>query len=433
MNQSIIETLLEERIGLYAEAIGHETIEKSIRRRMEHLGIPLIEDYYRYLLTSYDEWEELIESIVVPETWFFRNVESFAFLGRYVVTEWLLKNRHRVMRILSIPCSTGEEPYSIAITLLDAGLTPGRFHIDAVDISKKAIEKAKAGIYGRESFRRMNPVLVKRYFLGTEDKYELHGFVKESVDFIRGNVLENSVFDENKSYDVIFCRNLLIYFSSSARQKTVRMIEKMLTVAGLLFVGHVERPLINRPSFEWIREPSVFASRKLNNVSPPPSLPPKWMPVERDKEKREPPRKKSVERPIILPSSEPDAEVMIPPVEETPVSKNDDAGADNDTTLEKAQHLADQGELFEALQKCEKIISEDSLNIHAYFLMGVICHALGDNTHAEEYFNKAIYLNPNHYEALSYLAIIEEQQGNRDKAARLRSRAQRIGNREDGN
>ncbi len=99
--------------------------------------------------------------------------------------------------------------------------------------------------------------------------------------------------------------------------------------------------------------------------------------------------------------------------------------------LDSAQKLADQGDLHEALKICEKCLTENSFHIQANFLMGLICHALDDEERAEEYFNKAVYLDPNHYEALNHLAFIMEHRGEKNRAVYMRQRAQRILQREE--
>lgn len=138
MPQSVIESLLKQKIGLDANSIGSSTIARAIYQRMADCRISTMAGYLGLLQESPQEWEAFVESVVIPETWFFRERESFNFLKDYVLSEWLANNSNRILQILSVPCSTGEEPYSIAIALLEAGLTAANFRIDAIDISKKA-------------------------------------------------------------------------------------------------------------------------------------------------------------------------------------------------------------------------------------------------------------------------------------------------------
>ena len=135
MAQEAIEALLRQKIGLDANSIGSRTIARAVEQRQIACGLPDRAAYLRHLQTVARELEELIETVVVPETWFFRDTEPFVYLNQYVRSEWLKAN-FSILRVLSVPCSTGEEPYSIAMTLLDSGLNPTQFCIDAVDVHK---------------------------------------------------------------------------------------------------------------------------------------------------------------------------------------------------------------------------------------------------------------------------------------------------------
>src|SRR2546421_6202395 len=117
----LIEVLLREAIGLDAASIGSGLIDRTVRLRMKNLGLKQVEEYRKALAASRAEWNELIEAIVVTETWFFRDREPFAALVRLVRDEWLPAHPTAPLRLLSLPCSSGEEPYSLAMALLAAG------------------------------------------------------------------------------------------------------------------------------------------------------------------------------------------------------------------------------------------------------------------------------------------------------------------------
>ena len=134
-----IEDLLRKTIGLKITSIGKANLERSIQRRMKSLAIDDKDAYIKKLKASSLELKELIEEVVVPETWFFRDSEPFKAMIQYLITRWAPKHAHDPFKILSIPCSTGEEPYSLAISLLSAGWPPEKFSIHAVDISHRSI------------------------------------------------------------------------------------------------------------------------------------------------------------------------------------------------------------------------------------------------------------------------------------------------------
>ena len=118
----------------------------------------------RLARTDSPRQRQLIETVIVPETWFFRDREAYVALVKVVLEEWLPAHGDGPLRLLSAPCSTGEEPYSMAMALFDAGLPANRFHIDALDISARSLARARRAFYGRNSFRGTNLSFRGRYF-----------------------------------------------------------------------------------------------------------------------------------------------------------------------------------------------------------------------------------------------------------------------------
>src|SRR2546430_7669954 len=134
-----IERLLRDTIGLDAATIGSTLIERTVRLRMKHHGLQTTERYEQLVESSDAEWDQLLETVVVTETWFFRDRGPFTALGQLVREQWLPAHPTAPLRLLSVPCASGEEPYSLVMALLDAGVPPGRFQIDAADISTRAL------------------------------------------------------------------------------------------------------------------------------------------------------------------------------------------------------------------------------------------------------------------------------------------------------
>lgn len=425
MSLATIERLLEERIGLSAEMVGAETIAAIIRRRMEECHIRKTADYVAYLTTAPKEWDDLIEAVVVPETWFFRNDESFTFLGQYLKTEWLPKNKNLPLRVLSVPCSTGEEPYSIAMTVTEAGVAPDRFSIEAVDISRKALAKAQQGVYGPESFRRQDALAFReRYFKLAADGYRLAETIRTAVRFSWGNLLDDQFGAEAKPYHVIFCRNLLIYLGTAAKNKVIQVFERLLADTGLLFVGHAERGLFQAADLVSVAMPGVFAYHRIGRGDdrqlcqqnrPPPRF-----------ERRSQPRNEVKAAPApAAPAEVPAKAVVLNPA--LPVVIEHRRPPDEILkTLDVARALADQGDLQKALAQCEKILAQNAAHVEANFLRGLIYQALNDHARAEESFGKTVYLDPNHHEALYYLALLAEDRKDHDLTERLWQRIRRI-------
>ena len=134
---------LKERIGLDVTSVGTAIIERAVRQRISAVPGRTADEYWQALQHSAPEQQALIEAVIVPETWFFRYPESFATLARLAVKRLAEIKHLRALRILSLPCSTGEEPYSIAMALLDAGLAPHQFKVDGLDVSPLSVARAK--------------------------------------------------------------------------------------------------------------------------------------------------------------------------------------------------------------------------------------------------------------------------------------------------
>jgi chemotaxis protein methyltransferase WspC len=255
--------LLRDVIGLDAASVGVSTIERAVRERLVASRMEAL-DYLQHLRRSGTEMQELVETVVVPETWFFRDREAFGFLARTAQDEWLRATPDGVVRILSLPCSTGEEPYSIAMALLDAGMPAEQFQIDAVDISARALATAERGIYGRNAFRGADVAFRERYFTDTPAGARLSEVVRRQVRFQRGNLFSPAALPETAIYDAVFCRNLLIYFDRETQDRCVRLLERPLTADGLLFVGPSEAALMLAHSFVSARVALAFAFRKVH-------------------------------------------------------------------------------------------------------------------------------------------------------------------------
>src|SRR5580765_3719453 len=172
-----IEQLLTERTGLDCSVIGPTMIERIVRRRMKLAGVDNIEDYQALVLRSGREYSNLLEEVVVKETWFFRDAAAFNNVARVAVEEWLPRHPTGKLRVLSLPCSSGEEPFSIVIALLDKGMPPDRFHVDAIDISSRALARARGCVYGRNAFRGKELGFKHRYFRTVGDEFELNSEV----------------------------------------------------------------------------------------------------------------------------------------------------------------------------------------------------------------------------------------------------------------
>lgn len=187
--------------------------------------------------------EDLIDQITTKETSFFRDSMPFEALRRVIFPELLERRRHgdqaRPLMIWSAACSTGQEVYSIAMILQEMGVSPSEYRILGTDISRRAIEASKAGIYSKfEVDRGMSPELLKRFFIPVADRWQARDLLKESITFQRLNLCQSFVLPD--SFDLIICRNVAIYFSEEEREKLFHKINRQLYSHGYLLIGATE-------------------------------------------------------------------------------------------------------------------------------------------------------------------------------------------------
>ncbi len=413
------EDLLKRVLGLNPEAIGQDTIKRGVSKRMEALGLSNLEDYTKILFSSSSELQNLIETVIVPETWFFRDKEPFLALIKYARC-WKADGQIKgPIRILSIPCSTGEEPYSIAISFLEDGWSEKEFLIVGVDISKAALKQARTARYREASFREKELVFLKKYFQPEQDVYVLKPEIKKLVRFVHGNILDHSFVSGLGRYHVIFCRNLLIYLDEWAKDKALAAIEDLLCPDGILFVGHAETGRIPLDRFEALPHPKAFAfmrkrssgdesHRKTTKIQVPslcicssgPSLP-----IGRVCQCI----KRSLGRTTRVCRSS--ASVPQPP---------------KVLELESIKQMADRGELDRAREYLDNYLRIQGPCPEAYFLLGVVLEAKGELQPAQKALQKAVYLEPDHYEALLLLGLVSERQGDDQKARAYMKRATRV-------
>ena len=393
--EAAIAKLVREASGLDTSAVGPEDFGHALRSNMRRAGVEEPERYLDLVRGSPEELERLIEELAVPETWFFRDAEPFAFLARHVREVWLAGHPGAVLRVLSAPCSTGEEPYSIAIALLEAGLASGRFRIDAADVSRARLEIARAALFGRNSFRERTDPLRHGYFSSEGDRFRLRDDVAACVDFRQANLRSPAFLDGEPPYDVVFCRNLLIYLVPEARQQMLSHLGRLLAPDGVLVTGHAEVVFFLQNGYAPVPHPRAFACRKLSpaveGTQAIPAARPRPAPV---------PRRRAAVPHGIMPR--------------------------DPSYLALAQRLADQGSLDEAAALCDRLLREGGESAEACFLLGVIHEASNRLGAAEECFRRTLYLEPDHEESLLHMSLLLERKGETDRAGAFKARLRRL-------
>jgi chemotaxis protein methyltransferase WspC len=404
-----IEALLQQVMGLNAETIGSSSVARAVQGRMTACGVVDAYAYYELVTASPRELQELIESVIVPETWFFRDPEAFVELKRIACEEWQPNRTGDVVKILSLACATGEEPYSIAMALLDAGLSSDRFRIDAIDISERSLDHARRGVYGTNSFRGDDLAFRGRYFQRIADGHRVHDAVREPVRFQYGNVHAEDFLVDALPYDAVFCRNLLIYFDQPTQTSAIAVLQRLLKDTGVLFVGPAETVSLLNRDFVSAKVPLAFAFRRalLEDAPwPRPTFPP---------------------IPGLPGIAKPMTTLAVRAPQKPERARVEARSSQPKNGIAEAFALADQGRLVEAAALCEEQMREHGPSAQAFYLMGLICSADGRLYAADRCYRKALYLDENHVDAMMHLAVLLEEQGDKRGAKRLRARAQSSG------
>jgi chemotaxis protein methyltransferase WspC len=405
--------LLSDRLGFSPELLGSTTVERALDLALGKVGTEeRAERTARLLETEGEEWQMLIEELIVPETWFFRDKEPFHLLASHVAKEWLPVHPTGTFHALCVPCASGEEPYSVAMTLLDAGVDAGRIRIDAADVSERGLARARLAIYGRSSFRERSDRFRMEYFIERPEGRQVRDEVARLVCFEKANLLDLSVFRERAPYDVIFCRNGLIYFDNRARWEVMRALRNLLNETGLLFTGHAELPHFLEAGYVQADLPHSFACRKGGAIGE--RLPARVRAAATTPAPVRPAR--DLDGSATMKPNEPPKAVTVP--EQLP-------------GLEQAEYLADRGELEAAAAICKRLLAEGVHDPGVYALLGVIGESAGDAASAEEFFRKALYLDPYHYESLMHMSLILERDGDVEGSRLYRGRAGRALSRQE--
>jgi chemotaxis protein methyltransferase WspC len=414
MNLAPVVGLLERRIGLDPASLGPTVLPTAVGDRMRSLGLADPAAYAGRLQDTAEEFQTLAERLVVPETWFFRGAGLFDELARRAAAALQSSAPGRTFRALSLPCSTGEEPYSLAVALLDAGLDPDRWAIDGIDLSPRLIAAARRGVYREFSFRQTDAALRDRYFRPAADGWELAPAIRDRVRFRAGNLADPALLpDDSGAYDLVLCRNLLIYLTPAARRQALDTLGRLLAPGGLLGVGHAEPQMLAGRPFARVGPESCFLFRQesATTVDQPGQVKTCFSPP--------PPVRQG---PAIGEGRVQSIQCSVPGSHSPSVPRPKEL-ISAEPPLTRARSLADAGRLDEALAA----LPQAPPSADGYSLLGVIQQARGDRAAAAAAFRKALYLDPGHREALTHAMLLAAERGDAGQAAALRERLARIG------
>lgn len=220
-------------------------VDKRLQERMLASSLIQFRDYFNMIRfqASGEEFQTLVNLMTVNETYFYREEYQFRCLVQSILPEVTRRKRPgEPVRIWSVPCSTGEEPYSIAFQLLDTWADVDRFDIEivATDIDTTVLEQAKRGLYGDRAVQHVPKATLERYTRRVRGAYEVIPDIRDSIAFARVNLADSLSTRQFRNFDVVFCRNLLIYFDDASRRDAAQTIYEALRPGGFVCLGHSE-------------------------------------------------------------------------------------------------------------------------------------------------------------------------------------------------
>lgn len=263
-----IRDLVYQVAGIFQPDNKLRLLEDRCTKRMQVLGVTTLRDYYECLTVKpirQAELVSLLNEITIGETCFFRNQPQLDALRNIVLTRILearskLPLRH--LRIWSAGCSTGEEPYTLSMMLLEelGGRLKGwTFEIVATDLNERSVAHAKQGTYGTYSTRNLTPYFTQKYFLAAGENLQVNAEVKARVNISRVNMLDDARMAFLKGMDLILCCNVLIYFDVISKRRVIQHFYNNLLPHGYLFLGHSESLYGVNDDFRLVHLPSATA------------------------------------------------------------------------------------------------------------------------------------------------------------------------------
>jgi chemotaxis protein methyltransferase CheR len=245
--------LLRRHCGLHFGAESRSLFERRVRRRVRELELSSIAAYQLLLRGAQGDRElaRLVDELTINETYFLRERGPLVALVEEILPELRARHAGRPLAIWSAGCSSGEEPYSVVLLALAAGLSPGRdFRIYASDISQRMLRRARDGVYREASFREAGPELRDRHFRPCDGGHRISEELRQQVDFIHLNLFDASKLALLGPMDVILCRNVLIYFDADGKRRAIASFFGKLRPGGYLLLGHAESLIHLTSAFE---------------------------------------------------------------------------------------------------------------------------------------------------------------------------------------
>ncbi|MBI5548441.1 MAG: chemotaxis protein CheR [Deltaproteobacteria bacterium] len=388
-----IEAILQQACGLSLSTALRRALKGSVERAAQSLGLSA-SHFVRKLKEGESESVAcLVEHSVIGETYFFRHPEQLSALRERLERDFA---DVRALTLWSAGCASGEEPYSLAMTLAEAGRKRCLDRVLGTDVSERALRTAREARYGKWSLRRLEPHLRQRYFEPDGERLKVRDSVRQKVELRRHNLVEDA--PPVSGCQIILCRNVLIYFSAPTAAKVLHNLYGALAPGGLLILGPVEVPQAAPLALEWIEVQGATILRK--PLGPPPR-------------RNTPARRHTPSRP--LPRARPAAGTKAVSAPARPPPRLP-------TRFEQAREAARLGQLDEAERLARGAAAED-LCPESYLLLSMAAESRGDLQGAVEQVRRALYLEPTLATGHAQLVALFQRLGRSTEAERSRRNA----------
>lgn len=415
--------LISSHIGLNIREKDSELLGKTLAARIKGTKFDGPEEYFSFLRsdtgTGKQEWKELIQLLTTGESYFFRDKGHFYLLQHIILPELIkAKGDRHTLRIWSAGCSTGEEPYSIAI-LLDRffpDLREWEVFVLGTDINEESLGKARQGIYTDWSFRRLDEELQRQYFTRSKEAWRIDGRIKRMVTFRPGNLIADDLSAGNAEIggmDIILCRNVFIYFKNEAVSGVINRCMPILNEGGYLITGHGELYGNDFPGLQKMLFPEAVIYRKNSGYK---------------KEASEFKTKTGDARIEKTATAHPAVsltKVKRPSPESVKKGKGNVVGRSDefDRILSGARRYANAGDYEKAENACRQTIHINALSAEPYFLLAHIAEAKGDDEEAKKCLKKVIYLDAAYISAYIEISGLYERENDLPRTKKMRSTA----------
>ena len=451
--------IVTRRFGLQYEDGRLDYLADVLRRRVEAAKSPRASDYIERLassLKSSDELRALAEQVTVGETFFFRNPDNFRALAERVLPERLQSKRgEKRLRILSAGCASGEEPYTVAITVRETLPDPESWDVEirGIDVNPSMLRKARRAEYSTWSLRSTPEDVSRRYFKPDEHEFMLDRTIRQMVTFEERNLVDEDPAFWAPRYDVVFCRNVMMYFTPDVMRNVVHRLHRCLLPGGFLFLGHAETLRGVSQDFNLQHTHGTFYYQRGGGAATAIHAPPSyaepsdeiarvlpavvdstasWVDVIHHASERIASLADQRARPDATPQRRVGADVSLPVVARSwslvlalEAMRQErfsdgldllsalppDASVDPDALLLRAALLTNSGHLVEAEEVCRRLLAVDELSAGAHYLMALCREYAGDSAATVEHDQTAVYLDPGFAMPHLHLGLVARRSG----------------------